>query len=191
MSRSETPPKSSTAGSAESDNRSDELRVIQMILGQFYIRTDDPQVRAIEATSWRRVLTGCTADEILAAWEDYQARDPRSETGALRKPTAHQLRQLVMRRRAAENPAPRLAAPSPAEQRAAAAANRVSAEDAASILEAAGFTPRRFAYAEQLRMATSFNAADAPMPATRPEHDESQAMPDDQSRKIRDERPRR
>lgn len=74
---------------------SDESLTIQMILAQFFRREDSPEVRAIEVASWRRVLQGRTAIEILASWEAYQAHSPRDQNGRLIKPTPHYIERRI------------------------------------------------------------------------------------------------
>lgn len=150
-----------------------------MILGQFFSELP-PESAAVEVGSWLRVLSGCRAEEILGAWEQYQADGPRAESGALRKPTPHDLRQKVMRQRAIDNPKPALPAPEREADQTERDGPRVTPEQAESILREVGFTPRRMAAIGRMPMARSlYGLGEADDDEARPAHWSDSAPADD------------
>jgi predicted RNA binding protein YcfA (HicA-like mRNA interferase family) len=110
----------------------------QAILGQFWHDADTPDaVKAIEIEGWMDVLENCSHSEIRDAWRDYQIDSKnRTARGRLAKPDAGALRAIILRKR----PKPELVkVPEPEPS-----GPRVTKEQAAKILEEAGFKPRKF-----------------------------------------------
>ena len=109
------------------------------ILGQFWqdMDTHDAE-KVIEVEGWMDVLENCSHSEIRFAWRDYQI-DPnsRSARGRLVKPDAGALRHIILSKR----PRPKVVHPAPEPEP---VKERCDPKVAQSIVEAAGYTPKRF-----------------------------------------------
>ncbi len=111
----------------------------QAILDQFWRDNETPDaVRAVEIEGWMDVLENCSHGEIRMAWATYQKEGPRSQAGRLSKPDAGALYRIIHRHRPTPKP---VQVPEPVRD-----APRVTKEQAAKILEEAGFRPKQFGH---------------------------------------------
>lgn len=109
------------------------------ILGQFWKDADTPDAeRAIEVEGWMDVLENCSHSEIRFAWRDYQLdQNSRTARGRLVKPDAGALRHIIMAKRPRPTIVHHQPAPEPIKE-------RCDPKTAQAIVEAAGYTPKRF-----------------------------------------------
>lgn len=109
------------------------------ILGQFWQDADVHDAeKVIEVEGWMDVLENCSHSEIRFAWRDYQLdQNNRSARGRLVKPDAGALRYIIMGKR----PRPRIVHHQPAPEP---EKIRCDPKTAQAIVEAAGYTPKRF-----------------------------------------------
>ncbi len=123
-----------------SPSNSDLADLIGAILSHFFWADLDAKARAVLRASWIRSLSGVTPRELQAAWDTYQRKGARDESGRLAKPVPHDLRAIVDKaRHDAHKDATRHLPPPPEPER-----DRCPPDVARKIMEAAGFKPRRF-----------------------------------------------